>query len=117
MARKTDGEKIDELTKLVVVLEEGLKAALKQVNAVYDAHSKTAETLSEMRREHEKEIALLKSAVEEIKKWKEDQKKEHDEHSRRLWAFGPNLLTAIISIIGVFISLAGSLAIAYLVKR
>jgi hypothetical protein len=42
MARKTDGEKIDELTKLVVALEEGLKAALQQVNAVYDAQSKSS---------------------------------------------------------------------------
>jgi hypothetical protein len=78
---------------------------------------KAAETWSDMRREHEKGIALLKREVEELKKWKEDQKKEHDEHGRRLWAFGPNLLAAIIGIIGVFISLAGSLAVSYLMHR
>ena len=110
MARKTDGEKIDELTKTTAALEEGLKAANLQLNAIYDAHSKTAETLANLRREHEKEIALLKHEVDDLKKWKEEQKKERDELSRRLWAFGPNAIGAVINVLLAAI-------VAYLVAK
>jgi hypothetical protein len=62
----------------------------------------------------EKELALLKKDVESLGKWKEDLKKERDESARRLWAFGPNALAAIIS---GFISLTVALLVAWLTKR
>jgi chromosome segregation ATPase len=117
MPRQTDGERIYELTKAVAALDEGLKNARTQLDAVYEAVTKHAESLSELRRDYEKEIALLKRDIDDHKKWKDDQKKQHDEVGRRLWAFGPNLLAAIIGLIGIVISLAGSFAIAYFVKR
>jgi hypothetical protein len=43
------------------------------------------------------ELVALKKDLENRTKWKEDLKKERDEAGRRLWAFGPNLLAAIIS--------------------
>ena len=44
-------------------------------------------------------LALLEKDIEAINKWKEDQKKEREEGARRFWAFGPSLVSAIISAI------------------
>ena len=72
MPRKTDGEKIDEMRELNAALTERVNAAVTELNAVYDAHSKTAQALSDLRREHEKELVLLKREIEDLKKWKEE---------------------------------------------
>lgn len=117
MARKSDGEKIDELTVLCTRLEESMKNLAKQLEEVDNAHSKAAEDFADLRREYEKEIALLKKEIEDSNKWRDEQKKEAEERGRRLWAFGPNLLAAIIGLVGIVISLAGSLAIAYFMRR
>jgi len=63
-----------------------------------------------LRREYEKEIALLKRELEEFKKWTEEQKMASAERSRRLWAFGPNALGAVIS--GLIAA-----AVAYFIAR
>ena len=110
MPRKTDGDKIDELEKLGASLTVQIASAVKELEAVFDAHSETAKTVIGLQREFEKEVALLKREIEEFKRWKEDQKKAREEQSRRLWAFGPNLLAALIS--GLI-----SAAVAYFVAR
>ncbi len=102
--------KIDELEKLGVTLLTRLDNADKELSAVYAAHKEFVQQLADLRREYEREIALLKREVEELKKWKDDSKKQGEERTRRLWAFGPNLLAAVIG--GLIAS-----AIAYFTKR
>ena len=90
MARKSDGEKIDQLMELTTNLKTQVSQLHKEVDKLYQAHQELAQTVSILQREHEKEIALLKRDVEDLKKWR-------DERNRRLWAFGPNILGAVIS--------------------
>lgn len=71
MARKTDGEKIDELDKVVAALTERLDNTVKEANNLYEAHTETARVVNDLRREFEREIALLKREVEELKKGQE----------------------------------------------
>src|SRR6266508_707618 len=115
------GDKVEELQRAAATLTERLNHAVKSLDALYDAHKDTAHHLAELRREYErevtqlkreveKEVALLTREVEDFKKWKDDEKKQGDEWNRRLWAFGPNLLAAVIG--GL---IAG--AIAYFIRR
>jgi hypothetical protein len=110
MPRKTDGEKIDELEKLGERLTERIDTTRKELEAVYDAHSETARAVADMRREYDRQITLLTREVEELRSWKADTKKHSEEWSRRLWAFGPNLLAAVVG--GLIAA-----AVAYLVPR
>ncbi len=55
-------------------------------------------------------IILLKKEIEDLKKWKEEQKKQTEESSRRIWAFGPNVLAAVIG--GLF-----ALLVSYLFAK
>jgi seryl-tRNA synthetase len=121
MPRKTDGEKLDELEKSVaaqsvrvenvldglVKIERDQKAAMQQIAELRREHEKA---LGELRREHEKELSLLKREVEELKKWKDESKKQAEEWSRRFWSFGPNLAAAVVNVL-----LAAG--VAYLVSR
>ncbi len=86
------GDKVEELQKDVATLWERLDTAVKTLGGVID----TQRRLADMLRDVEKESALLKREVEELRKWKDDQKKRDEEFSRRLWAFGPNLLGEIV---------------------
>lgn len=95
MARKSDGEKIDELISLFAVLDEQVKNLRKEVASIDAIQKKLSDDLSALRRESEKEIALLRREIEEFRIWKE-------ERGRRLWAFGPTLLGALISGIVAF---------------
>lgn len=104
------GDKVDELQRTAATLIERLDNALKSLDAVYEAQRETARELGDLRRQHEMEIALLKRELEEFKKWKDEQRKERDERSRRLWAFGPNILAAVIG--GLIAA-----AVAYFVPR
>jgi hypothetical protein len=106
----TQGEKVDELQRNMATMTERVDTVLKVVDALQDTATELLRDLANVRREHEKEIALLKRDVEELKKWKEDQKKERDEWNRRLWAFGPNVL-------GAFISGINAAIVAYFISR
>ena len=110
MARKTDGEKIDELKDAVAQLTERLQNTTDQLASLRVAAFDTAMSLSDFRREYEKETALMKRELEDLKKWKDEQKKEHDEWGRRVWAFGPNVTGAIVS--GIIAAL-----VAYFISR
>ena len=106
MARKTDGEKIDELEKLGATLIARLDTAVKELEGVDNAHSETARALAALRLE----FVLQKREIDDLKMWKDDQKKERDERSRRMWSFGPNILAAVIS--GLIAA-----AVAYFISR
>jgi hypothetical protein len=90
------GDKVAELEKRAATHTERLDYTLKTLDAVYDAHNEAARDLANLRREYEKEIALLKREVEELMSWRADRKRQDEEWSRRLWAFGPNLLAAVV---------------------
>src|SRR4051794_25920615 len=99
MPRKTDGEKIDELQTLVASITERLDQTIKSLEALYQRHKETASAAADLRREYEREMALLRREVEDLKRWKDDQKREREERSRRLWSFGPNVAGAVINVL------------------
>jgi hypothetical protein len=106
------------LQETTTILSEHVKNLKGTVAAVEEAHAKTAQQLAGLRAEydkevallkqriettvallkaeHERELALLKREIEDWKSWKADHKKQTDEWARRLWAFGPNILAAIL---------------------
>jgi predicted nucleic acid-binding Zn-ribbon protein len=96
MAGKTNSDKISDLEKAVATLQERIDTARREMATVKTIHAETARVLADLRREHEREMALLKREVEDLKKWKDEQKKMGEERSRRLWAFGPNIIAALI---------------------
>jgi hypothetical protein len=110
MARRTDGEKIDELQQLVAALTTRLDVAVKEIDAVYDAQSAITQSVNDLRRDVEKTILLLNREIADLKKWNDERKTEQDERARRWWAFGPNIVAAFLSGIIAFL-------VAYFVPR
>jgi hypothetical protein len=110
MARKSDGEKIDELQVITAALNQQMLTLSKKLDELSTVVANLAQTVSDLRREFEKEMALVKSDIAELKRWRDAQQKDRDEWHRRFWAFGPNVLGAIIS--GVIAA-----AVAYWVSR
>ena len=76
------GNKVEELQQSVAILRERMDNDRGQLDKTVQTQQKTADRLTELQRNHDRELALLKREVEELRKWKE-------EFSRRLWAFGP----------------------------
>src|SRR5687768_9222960 len=99
MARRTDGEKIDELEKLVATLTERLDTAVQTTKELYGAHSATAVAAADLRRECERDLALLKREGEDLKAWKAEHKKVREEWGRRIVSFGPPVLGAVINVV------------------
>jgi hypothetical protein len=64
----------------------------------------------------EKEFVAIKKDVENLGKWKEELKKERDEASRRWWAFGPNIMAALIGAFFVLLNIAVSIGLFLLNK-
>jgi hypothetical protein len=91
--------RIIKLERLVDTLIERVDNAVKELRAVYDAHSETARLVADLRREAEREIALLKREAEDVRRWRDDHRKEREERSRVLWSFGPNVLGALINVV------------------
>ncbi len=110
MAGKTTAERLLDLEKLGATLTERLDTSIRELAAVDNAHAETVRVVADLRRESEKEVALLKREVEDLKKWKEERKRADDERSRRLWSFGPNVVGAAISVLG-------AAAVAYFIAR
>ncbi len=61
-------KKAAELDKFDAVLTIRLDTAIGEVGAVTDGHTETARAVADLRREHEREIALLKREVEDLRK-------------------------------------------------
>ena len=104
------GDKVEDLQRTGAILVERVDNTLKLLDDLYDDHNDLARELADLRRQYEREIALLKREVEDFKKWKDDQKREREELSRRLWAFGPNAFGAVLS--GLIAA-----AVAYFISR
>jgi chromosome segregation ATPase len=110
MARKTDGEKIDELEKAFATLTERLDNVRKDLNTAGTNLTEAMKAFGSV----QTELALLKKEIEALQKWKDELKKEKDEHSRRVWAFGPNIVGAIVT---VLLSATVSAFVAYFATR
>jgi len=110
MARRSDGEKIDDLEKLVATLTERLDNTIRELRDVGTAHAGTGTTLADFRREVETGLLQLRRDIDELKAWKDEQKRQAEERGRRLWAFGPNLLGAVVTVLL-------SASVAYFISR
>ena len=89
MVRKSDGEKIDELEKTVARIAERLDATIGSLAEVTARQRVSEIDGHDLRRTMELELAMLKRDLDDLKKWKDEQKREREEGSRRAWAFGP----------------------------
>src|SRR2546425_1195100 len=90
-------DKVEKLQQDAATTAERLDNVLKALDKSYIAQEETACNLSALRVEYEREIALLKRDAEDHKKWKDYYQQQHEEHARRLWAFGPNVFGALIT--------------------
>ena len=86
-----------KINEVVAAHTERVNALAKELSAVDVAHSETSQAVTDIRREYEKEILLLQREIEDFKKWKDEQKKDADERNRRIWAFGPSIVGAVVS--------------------
>ncbi|MBY0232691.1 MAG: hypothetical protein K2W96_25710 [Gemmataceae bacterium] len=94
-----------EVNKLTVEIDN-LK---KRLDAHLDAFKELADSHTKLKEEN----IHLKRDVEDLEKWKADKKKQEDEDARRAWAFGPNIVGALIAFVGSLILLLINLWITY----
>jgi precorrin-6B methylase 1 len=99
MPSKTLTDRVIDLEKAGAVVFERLGLSQERLNEVSAVQVDTARATSDLRREYERIIALLQRDIDDLKKWKDEQKKEREERTRRAWAFGPNLTAALLTIV------------------
>jgi hypothetical protein len=75
-------DKVDALQTSVAALVEREASLRKTVEGLEAAREDATRQLADLRRETEREIALLKRELDDLKKWKDDHKKQQDEWSR-----------------------------------
>jgi hypothetical protein len=68
-----------------------------QVKAVMDKSSAVEQELTALHRDFDREVALLKREIEELKKWQDDAKKGQEEWGRKLWMILPPVLAVLVS--------------------
>jgi len=90
MARRTDGEKIDELEKLVATLEERLNYSVKLIEELFAVHSRGSEIVADVRRQVERELLLQSKAIESLNEWKKAQKQATEERGKKIFSLGPS---------------------------
>jgi len=90
-------DKVGELERTAATLIERVTNAAESLGGLHGAHEELAREFSDLRRAYEREIALQRRDLDDFKKWQDEQKKEREERNRRLWAFGPNLLGAVVN--------------------
>jgi cell shape-determining protein MreC len=86
-------ERVTALERIVDTHTIRLDALVKDVDALYEAHSEAAKDFTDLKRE----FALLKREVEELRKWQDDMKKGKEEWGRKLWMIVPPLLAVLVS--------------------
>ena len=121
MPAKTNSDKIGELEKIGEKLTDRLDTARAEIKVLFKGDADIERSVADLRREseieiallnqrvekdlallkgeHDKELALLRREVADVTKWKDDQKKQKEELERRVWAFGPNVIAALISVL------------------
>lgn len=129
MPRRTDGEKVDELQLLVTQISTQLTVATNALDALDKAHQETRAAGAALRGDCERELAVLKHNIEELRRWmekngtgdlktelavlKEKTAKLEADLERRL-SRGWSLLLAILSPV---VSVLLAAAVAYFVAR
>src|ERR1043165_495863 len=86
MARKTDGEKIDELEKLMAILLDREGATRARVDQLHTEMKELAASVAELKTA----VALLQHDVAEMKK-------QQEEASKKYWSLLPPLVNAVLS--------------------
>jgi DNA anti-recombination protein RmuC len=131
----------DDVKSLVDTLTERVNNFIKLFDELNTAHKQAAQLLTDHRLKYTEEIGRLMRAVEalenltdrqqsaehtiatlkiacsELSGWKERQEREQEERRRRWWAFGPNIIAAIITSVGSIITLIFSTLIAYFILK
>jgi hypothetical protein len=110
LPRPTNTELIQELTKDVTLLKERLENARKQIESA----SATLADVKNALTTFEKDGILLRRDTDDLKKWRDDAKKDQEEKSRRWWSFGPNIAGAVVNVI---LGAVASLIVAYFATR
>ena len=94
---QTPTERVSALERLVEGLTARLASLVKEVDALDDRGSEAGKELVALKRDFDREVALFKREVEELKKWQDDAKKEKEEWGRKLWMILPPVLAVLIS--------------------
>mgnify|MGYP000912641004 CR=1 FL=1 len=95
MPPRTNTDKIEEIEKSIAIFGERLNHLREDTKSNSSQLSETTKAFAELKTE----IALLRKELEGLQKWKEELKKVKEETVRRVWAFGPNVLGAIVSVL------------------
>jgi hypothetical protein len=91
------GDKVEQLQVNVATLTERLDHVRVTQKAAHNDLQTTISQLAERLRELEQVNDRRGHEIDELKRWKDDRKKQDEERSRRLWAFGPNIVGAVVS--------------------
>jgi hypothetical protein len=99
MGVKSPTERLNDLDKEFAAISERLKNTIKELDTVYKAYSELDRAVADWRLAYERESTLSRRDIDDLKNWKDDQKKDKDERTRSWWALTPNLTAAVITII------------------
>lgn len=97
MARKTDGEKIDELERRSADHEGRLSGMEKQVDAAIESVGKNAEKTAELRVDHERDVTALKKDDERTRDEIKELKQKLELYAERFWRLLIGVTIAIIA--------------------
>ena len=130
MARKTQGEKIDELEKFVASILTQVREIQRAIDDLGDESAKNREGLASFRLDSEKRIVGISKDVEELRRWAEkngisELKNEivllkekiinlesaQEKIGARAWSVVPNIVGAIIT--GVIAAIVAFLVAKY----
>jgi hypothetical protein len=103
MPRRTDGEKIDELEKLVAQILEKLKAVDRSIEGLSTFDKEILQRMHDLQRAHETAIAVLQEKASKLEAALE-------KAGNRAWSVVPNIVGAVVS--GLIAAL-----VAYFVAR
>lgn len=90
-------ERVTALERVVDTHATRLAAVERYVRRVDNAQALGTNLLTDLKREFDRDTALLKREVEDLKAWREEWKRGSDEFGRRLWMIVPPILAAVVS--------------------
>ena len=97
MAQSAAEERINAIERVVDTHNFQLNASAKEQDAASMRHRELEKDHNALRRETDREIALLKREIDELKKWKDHVKRKEEEWGRKLWMILPPVLAVLIS--------------------
>ena len=90
-------ERVTALERIVDTHTFRLDALVKEVDALNYSQSEAAKEFAALKRDFDREIALLKRKMDGVMKWQDDEKKGKEEWGRKLWMIVPPVLAVLIS--------------------